>query len=126
MSALILDAGALVAIDRDDRDVHKKIRDAQRLGVPVRTNAMVIAQAWRNGSRQAQLAHVLRGVDVEPITREQGERAGELLGATRTKDPIDASVVLLAQPGDQILTSDLGDLRLLTEAAGNKVELIRC
>jgi hypothetical protein len=126
MSALILDAGALVAIDRDDRDVHKKIRDAQRLWVPVRTNAMVLAQAWRSGSRQAQLARVLHGVDVIPITREEGERAGELLGATRTKDPIDASVVLLAQPGDQILTSDLGDLRLLTEAAGNKAELIHC
>jgi hypothetical protein len=126
VSALILDAGALVAIDRDDRDVHKKIRDAQRLGLPVRTNPMVLAQAWRNGSRQARLVRVLRGVQVVPITREDGERAGELLGAARTDDPIDATVVLLARAGDQILTSDLGDLRALAEAAGREPELIRC
>jgi hypothetical protein len=93
MSALVLDAGALVAVERNDRDVHKQIRDAQRIGVPVRTNAMAVAQVWRGGrGRRARLARVLRGVEVEPIIREDGLRAGELLGATRLKDAIDASV----------------------------------
>jgi hypothetical protein len=56
----------------------------------------------------ALLARVLRGVDVEPITREHGLRAGELLGATRMQDAVDASVALLAGPGDRVLTSDAG------------------
>ena len=100
MSALVLDAGALVAVERDDRDVHYQVRDAQRIGVPVRTNAMAVAQAWRDGrGRQARLAKVLRGVAVESIIREDGLRAGELLGATRLKDAIDASVALLAGLG---------------------------
>ena len=47
MSALVLDAGALVAVERNDRDVHKQIRDAQRIGVPVRTNAMTVLRSSR-------------------------------------------------------------------------------
>lgn len=107
MSALILDAGALIAVDRGDRDVMTRFGDADKAGDPVRTNAMAIAQVGRDGKgRQARLARVLRGVQVEPIVREDGMRAGELLGATRLKDAIDASVALLAGPGDRVLTSD--------------------
>ena len=91
MSALILDAGALIAIDRGDRQVLAQVEDADRAGDPVRTNAM---------------ARALRDITVESITREDGMRAGELLGATRMKDAIDASVALLAGPGDRVLTSD--------------------
>jgi hypothetical protein len=127
MSALVLDAGALVAVERNDRNVHKQIRDAQRIGVPVRTNAMAVAQVWRGGQgQQARLAKVLRGVEIEPIIREDGMRAGELLGATRLKDPIDASVALLAGPGDRILTSDRDDLRRLCDVAGNRAVVVDC
>src|SRR6202042_813067 len=48
VNALVLDAGALVAIDRDDRDVHKMVRDAHRMGVQVLTNSMAVAQVWRD------------------------------------------------------------------------------
>lgn len=65
-------------------------------------------------------------MNVEPITREDGLRAGELLGATRMKDAIDASVALLAGPGDRVLTSDAGDLRTLCARAGNKAVVIDC
>jgi hypothetical protein len=127
MNALILDAGALIAIDRGDRDVLTRIGDADKAGDPVRTNAMAIAQVWRDGrGRQARLARILRGVVVEPITRVDGFRAGELLGTTRMKDAIDASVALLAGPGDQVLTSDAGDLRALCAGAGNKAVVIDC
>jgi hypothetical protein len=54
MSALVLDAGALIAIDRDDRDVLAQLQDAKQNGDPVRTNAMALAQVWRDGrGRQA-------------------------------------------------------------------------
>ena len=77
MSALILDAGALIAIDRGDRQV--------------------LAQ-----------------------------RAGELLGRARLQDAIDASVALLAGPGDRVLTSDPGDLRRLCDAVGNRAVVVDC
>ena len=127
MSALILDAGALIAIDRGDRDVLAQIDDAGKTGDPVRTSAMAVAQVWRDGKgRQAKLARALRSITVEPILPEDGRRAGELLGVTRMTDPIDASVALLAGPGDQVLTSDAQDLRALCDAAGNKAVVVDC
>jgi hypothetical protein len=85
-----------------------------------------LAQAAEAKMRADGLARVLRGVDVEPITRECGSRAGELLGATRMQDAVDASVALLAGPGDRVLTSDAGDLRALCAGAGNKAVVIDC
>jgi predicted nucleic acid-binding protein len=126
MNALILDAGAFVAIDRGDPAMHAKVRAALRAGLPVRTNANVVAQVWRNGARQARLAKALREVTVEPITREDGYRAGELMGATRTKDVVDATVALLAKSGDRVYTSDVGDLQKLCEATGFKSVVIGC
>jgi hypothetical protein len=126
MTALVLDAGALIAIDRNDRVVYEKIEKALRIGQPVRTNPNAVAQVWRDGAKQARLAKTLRLVEVEPITREEGYRAGELLGATGTKDVVDATVALLAKSNDEMYTSDPGDLRLLCETAGIKAVVIGC
>lgn len=126
MTGLVLDAGALIAVDRGDRDMQRKIQDALQIGNPVRTNANAVAQVWRDGAKQARLARALRGITIEPITREDGYRAGELLGATRTKDVVDATVALLAKAGDEVYTSDLSDLRTLCEATGFKAVVIGC
>ena len=126
MTALVLDAGALIAVDRGDRKMQRKIQDALNIGEPVRTNANAVAQVWRNGAKQARLAKALRLATIEPVTPEDGYRAGELLGATRTKDVVDATVALLVESGDDVYTSDPGDLRLLTETAGIKAVVIGC
>jgi predicted nucleic acid-binding protein len=126
MTALVLYAGALIAVDRGDRDMHDKIQKALRAGTPVRTNPNAVAQVWRNGAKQARLARLLRSVKIEPVTREDGYRAGELLGATRTKDVVDATVALLARTADKLYTSDPGDLRALCAATGFKAVVIRC
>ena len=126
MIALILDAGALIALDRGNREVHQDIQDALRAGKPVRTNANVVAQVWRDGAKQARLAKALHDVTVEPITEEDGYRAGELLGLTRTKDVVDATVALLAKSGDELYTSDVGDLQRLCEATGFKAVVVGC
>ena len=42
------------------------------------------------------------------------------------RDDIDASVALLAGPGDRILTSEPADLRALCDAAGNKALVADC
>lgn len=49
MSALVLDAGALIAVDRNDRAMLARLRAAERHGLELRTNAMVVAQVWRDG-----------------------------------------------------------------------------
>lgn len=127
MSALILDAGALVAVDRGDRAMVARLRAAQQRGLELRSNAMVIAQVWRNPQgRQAELARLLRAVDVRAIDQQVGRDAGVLLGAADTSDPIDATVVLLAAPGDRILTSDPADMTRLARAAASRAVIVAC
>jgi hypothetical protein len=124
---LILDAGALVAVDRGNRAMIARLRAAQQHGLDLRSNAMVIAQVWRDRhGRQAGLAQILRAVDVRAVSPDDGRRAGVLLGMTGTSDPVDATVVLLASPGDRIVTSDPEDLAALAEAAANRAVIIAC
>jgi hypothetical protein len=127
VSALVLDAAALVAIDRDDRAMIARLRVAQERGIELRTHPMVVAQVWRDRQgRQANLARLLRAVDVRAIDHQDGRQAGVLLGQASAADPIDACVVLLAEPGDRILTSDPDDLTRLATAAANRAVVINC
>jgi len=127
VSALILDSGALVAVDRDDRAMVARLRAAQQHGLELRSNAMVIAQVWRDRhGRQVNLTRLLRAVDVRAVTPQDGRNAGVLQAAAGTADAIDATVVLLAAPGDRILTGDLADLTRLAEAAGNRPVIVAC
>jgi len=127
VSALILDAGALVAVDRGNRAMIARLRAAQQHGLDLRSNAMVVAQVWRDRhGRQAGLAQMLRAVDVRAVSPDDGRRAGVLLGMTGTSDPVGATVVLLASPGDRIVTSDPHDLAALAEAAANRAVIIAC
>jgi hypothetical protein len=127
VSALILDSGALAAVDRDDRAMVARLAAAQRHGLELRSNAMVIAQVWRDRhGRQVNLARLLRAVEVRTVTQQDGRHAGVLQGAAGAADPIDATVVLLAAPGDRLLTGDPGDLTRLAEAAGNRPVIVAC
>ena len=127
MSALILDAGALVAVDRDDRAMIARLRVAHDRGLELRSNSMVVAQVWRDPQgRQAGLARLLRAVDVRAVNPEDGRRAGVLLGRSDTSDAVDATVVLLASPGDRILTGDGDDLARLASAAANRAVIVQC
>jgi hypothetical protein len=123
--SLVLDAGALLAIDRRDRWVGAMLRVAQQERIPVRTSPAVVAQVWRQGARQAQLARVLAGVAVPPLDLDTGKRLGALLGTTGSSDVVDAHVASLARAGDQVLTSDPDDLRNLLDALSVKADLIR-
>jgi hypothetical protein len=122
---MILDAGAFLAVERGDRGIMalvKRERLARRAPV---TSGGVVAQVWRGGvGRQAQVARLLAGLEVVAIDDGLGRRAGMLLARSGHSDAIDATVVCLAADGDDILTSDLGDLRILAEAAEVHVDLI--
>ena len=122
---LVLDAGAFVTVERGDRDVVALIKRERLAGRAPVTNGGVVAQVWRGGSgRQASVARLLAGVDIAPIDDSLGRRAGMLLARTGRADAIDAAVVCVAVDGDDIVTSDPGDLRILAEAAEVHVELI--
>lgn len=121
----ILDAGALVAIDKRDRRVGAMLRLLQRDQVPIRTSAGAVSQVWRDGSRQANLARLLRGVDTIALDATGAKRVGELLGGNRTSDLVDAHVAILVTPGDQVFTSDEADVRALLRTRRVKATVVR-
>lgn len=123
--SLVLDAGALLAVERADRDVVALIkRELSRGRVPL-THGGVVGQVWRGGAgRQAPLARLLPGVRVAGLDEVLGRRAGVLLGRARTSDVVDAALVLLAEDGDLLLTSDVRDLERLAATVGVHVDLV--
>lgn len=121
-----MDAGALVALERNDRPMWRRWKAALIAGdIPI-THGGVVGQVWRaRGPRQALLAKVLAGIDVRVLDDALGRAAGELLGRAHLSDVIDAALVLLAGDGDHILSSDPDDLATLARASGHQVEIIR-
>ncbi len=123
--SLVLDAGALVAVERGDRDTIAIIKGERLAGRAPVTHGGVVGQVWRGGrGRQANLARLLPGVEVVALDDALGRQAGVLLGAALASDVIDAALVLLAADGDVILTGDPGDLVQLAQAAGTHVDLV--
>jgi hypothetical protein len=123
---LILDSGALVAAERGDRAMWRRLKSALQAGEPPTTHGGVVAQVWRGGSgRQAPLARALAGVDVAPLDDHLGRSAGVLLGTARLRDPIDAALVCLARDDDLIVTDDLGDMARLVEASGRQIDVVK-
>jgi hypothetical protein len=121
----VLDSGALIAIDRRDRKVGAILRVLQRDRVPVHTSAGAVAQVWRDGRKQANLARVLPGIDIGPLDEIAAKRVGELLGANGTNDLVDAHVALLVQPDGSVLTSDEADIKALLRTRRVKAVVVR-
>ena len=122
--SLVLDAGALIALERDERSSWVRLRVSLNRGEVPRTNAAVLGQVWRGGPRQTRLSRALAGIEVRPLDEVLGRAAGELLGVSGLSDLIDASIILTARDGDEIVTSDIEDLRPLAAASGLHVELV--
>jgi hypothetical protein len=122
---LVLDSGALIALERGHPQISALIKIELKAGRQPLTHGGVIGQVWRSGSgRQVNLAKVLGAIDVVPLDDRLGRRAGVLLGQTRMRDVIDAALVLLAEDGDFVLTSDPDDLAPLALAAGLQVDVV--
>ena len=123
---LVLDSGALIAVDRNDRTMWRRLKSALRAGMVPVTHGGVVGQVWRGaGSSQALLARALANVDVRPLDEALGRASGALLAATHHRDVIDAALVLLAHDGDRIFTSDQTDIAALAAATGRHVEILR-
>ena len=123
--SLVLDAGALVAVERANRDTIALIKQELLAGRSPLTHGGVVGQVWRGGSgRQANLARLLPALDIAALDDTLGKRAGLLLGRARMADVIDAALVLLATDGDFLLTSDPNDLEPLATSAGLHVDIV--
>lgn len=114
----VLDAGAFVAVEKRDRRIRALLRVLQEKEVDLVTSSAVVAQVWRDGRRQARLAQLLGCVGVRALAPAEDRRTGELLAQTRGDDVVDGHLCLCVAHGDQVFTSDRGDVERLLEARG--------
>ena len=116
MSGIVLDAGALIALERDDRAMWAVLKLAAIRRTAVIVPTTVVAQVWRGTRAQANLARAL-GQCVSAAFDPLAHQVGALCGRTRTTDVCDAHVALVATAGAEVLyTSDPDDLRRLVAA----------
>jgi predicted nucleic acid-binding protein len=111
-----LDAGALIALDRNDRRVLAILARARERGLTVTIPASALTQAVRRPERQTRLSRLIRqpSTVVRALDRIDAISVGRLLGSSGTVDIADAHVVICARrAGQPIVTSDAVDLRIL-------------
>ena len=116
MAGITLDAGGLIALDRDDRRVLVLLARATQTNAPVTIPATALSQAIRRPERQVRLARLIRQptATVVALDRVDATNVGRLLAASGTSDVVDAHVVVCARRARQrVVTSDPDDLRRL-------------
>lgn len=116
MAGATLDAGGLIAVDRNDRRVIVLLARATETRARVTIPASALAQAIRRPERQVRLARLIRQptTDVIALDRVDATNVGRLLAASGTADVVDAHVVVCARRAHQrVVTSDPNDLRRL-------------
>lgn len=125
MDELIYDTGALIAAEHGDAQLLKIHDQHLATGRVPFVPTVVVAQAWRDGKRQARLAKFLRACnELEVITSDDARRVGWLLAKSGTADVVDGYVVLTALHfRARIVTSDPRDLKLLTEVLGVPLDI---
>jgi predicted nucleic acid-binding protein len=123
----ILDAGALIALERNDRAVWAALKLAALAGEDVAVPTAVLAQVWRGRASQALLSQALQHCVLEPFDAV-AKAVGELCGKAGTADICDAHVAIAATvAGGTLYTSDTKDLRRLIAARGGTAPVVvRC
>jgi hypothetical protein len=114
MNGITLDAGGLIALDRNDRRVLVLIARTMESGMRVTVPATALAQAIRNPGKQARLSRLIRqaGTDLVALDAPDATAVGLLLARTGTSDIADAHVAVCAQrAGQAVVTSDPDDLK---------------
>jgi hypothetical protein len=125
MPGVTYDTGALIAGDRNDRRMWALHVGFIAEEVVPTVPAPVVAEAWRGGSRQASLARMLAGCEIEAMTAEQARQVGVLAGRADHDDVVDAAVVEGAtrRNDDVILTSNETHIRKLLDSAGKRMRV---
>ena len=124
VTGVTYDSGALIAAERSERRIWARHRALLLRRIVPTIPAPVIAQCWRGTARQAQLARLLAGCEIESLDETKARATGILAGRARTADIVDASVVEGAlRRGDLIISSDEDDLAAIAAAVSRRVDI---
>lgn len=109
-----LDAGALIALERKDARINALLkRFVEHPEATLNVPAGVLAQAFRDGSRQVRLVRLLKDSQTRVVNLDEdvARAVGVLLGARDAGDVVDASIVICARLNHQpVISGDTGDL----------------
>lgn len=114
---LVLDAGALQALENRPIRLLVDLQRAHDLGVPIRIPAGSLAQSWRGGPRSAALARLLKQpCSVVHVDERSARQIGEFIASVRLPnrrkpDIADAHVALVTRTTRSLVwTSDPEDM----------------
>jgi predicted nucleic acid-binding protein len=127
VNGIVLDEGALIALERNDRRIWAVLKLAASRSTDVLVPSAALAQVWRGTRKQAQLSRALQYCVIAPFDA-LARAIGELCGRTRTHDICDAHVAIVAATrGEVLFTSDPPDLsRLIAAFGAGRPPIVRC
>ena len=112
------DTGALIAGDRNDRAMWALHAGFLAEEVSPTVPAPVVAEAWRGGSRQANLARFLALCTVENMDADQAKAVGVLAGKAAHNDVVGVTVVEGAvRRRNAVITSNPTHIHAIADAA---------
>lgn len=118
------DTGALIAADRNDRTMWALHAGFLAEEIAPTVPAPVLAEAWRGGSRQANLARFLALSIVEDMDDERAKAVGVLAGKSSHDDIVDVAVVEGAiRRRDAIVTSNPTHMRAIADATRTRIHI---
>jgi hypothetical protein len=124
MGGVTYDTGALVAAERNNRQMWALHAGYLAEEVIPTVPAPVLAEGWRGGPRQASLSRLLRMCDTEPMSEELARNVGVLAGKSDHDDIVDVCVVEGAiRRGDAVVTSNATHIRKITGAARARLRI---
>lgn len=114
MSTLVLDAGALIAVERYDRSMWALLAEARERGTKMVIPTTVLAQTWRGGPRSAPIARLLDGCALDDLDERRAKEVGLRIGAQGGSDVADGHVACVATAQRaSVATSDPDDIAAL-------------
>lgn len=124
MAGVTYDTGALIAAERNDRRMWALHAGFLAEEVAPTVAAPVLAEAWRGGSKQANLVRMLAMCHVEGMTEDQARKVGVLAGHSGHDDVVDVTVVEGAlRRGDAVVTSNREHIEKIGQAAGRTLHI---
>jgi predicted nucleic acid-binding protein len=114
VAGLTLDAGALIAYEREDPRVREILALAFSRGAAPTVPAIALAEVWRGDAKDARVARLLKACAIEPVNESVARAAGRLRRETPGAGTVDACIAVGARRrGDAVATSDPDDMRRL-------------
>jgi hypothetical protein len=118
MNGFVLDAGAVIALERRSPFMMGILDQAMLGKAEVVLPRTVIAQVWRGTPKQANVARLINSgikhdgsVIIDELTPDRAREIGIRIGAVHHPDIVDVHVALAAaERGHAVLTSDDADI----------------